>query len=126
MQFIPKRNKKEKDLEGLRREIDILRRLNHENIILLLDAFETRKEFVMVTEFAQVRCNYYWLIMLSLSALTLLDFDKTKQKIIQGEVFEILEDDGKLPEDQVRSIARQVVKALHYLHMHRVIHRYEC
>eukprot|EP01138_Halocafeteria_seosinensis_P012959 gb/GECG01013237.1/.p1 GENE.gb/GECG01013237.1/~~gb/GECG01013237.1/.p1 ORF type:complete len:1672 (+),score=171.85 gb/GECG01013237.1/:1-5016(+) len=93
LKFIPKRNKKEKDLEGLRGEIDILRRLNHENIILLLDAFETEKEFVMVTEFAQ------------------------------GEVFEILEDDGRLPEDQVRSIARQVVKALYYLHNHRVIHR---
>ena len=116
IQFIPKKNKKEKDLEGLRGEIDILRRLNHENIILLLDAFETEKEFVMVTEFAQVK--------LSCRQLLIIALHMTKCLRMQGEVFEILEDDGRLPEDQVRSIARQVVKALYYLHSHRVIHRY--
>ncbi len=31
-------------------EIDILRKLKHENIILLLDAFETVHEFCVVTE----------------------------------------------------------------------------
>ena len=35
------RGKNEKDLNNLRQEIEILRRLKHENIILLLDAFET-------------------------------------------------------------------------------------
>ena len=36
-----KRVKTEKDLQNLRMEIEILRKLKHENIILLLDAFET-------------------------------------------------------------------------------------
>ena len=40
-----------------------------------------------------------------------------------GELYEVLEDDGKLPETEVRSIARQLVKALGYLHAHRIIHR---
>jgi serine/threonine protein kinase len=40
-----------------------------------------------------------------------------------GELFQILEDDQSLPEDVVRSIARQLVRALHYLHSHRIIHR---
>lgn len=40
-----------------------------------------------------------------------------------GELFEVLEDDGKLPEAEVRAIARQLVKALGYLHAHRIIHR---
>ena len=35
----------------------------------------------------------------------------------------MLEDDGKLPEKEVRHIARQLVKALGYLHAHRIIHR---
>ena len=35
----------------------------------------------------------------------------------------MLEDDGKLPEAEVRSIARQLVRALGYLHAHRIIHR---
>ncbi len=41
----------------------------------------------------------------------------------QGELFEILEDDRALPADTVRTIARQLVRALHYLHSHRIIHR---
>jgi len=44
------RNKSEKDLANLRQEIEILRRLRHENIILLLDSFETPQEFCVVTE----------------------------------------------------------------------------
>lgn len=40
-----------------------------------------------------------------------------------GELFQILEDDQSLPEDVVRSVARQLVAALHYLHSHRIIHR---
>lgn len=44
------RGKSEKDLNNLRQEIEILRRLKQENIILLLDAFETAHEFCLVTE----------------------------------------------------------------------------
>jgi fused len=93
LKFITKRGKTEKDLNNLRQEIDILRGLHHENIILLLDSFETPHEFCVVTEFAQ------------------------------GELFEILEDDHNLPESEVRKIAQQLVQSLHYLHSHRIIHR---
>ena len=40
-----------------------------------------------------------------------------------GELFEVLEDDKALPEEEVRSIAKQLVRALHYLHSNRIIHR---
>ncbi|CAD7695597.1 unnamed protein product [Ostreobium quekettii] len=40
-----------------------------------------------------------------------------------GELFEILEDDKYLPEDVVRDISKQLVRALHYLHSNRIIHR---
>jgi fused-like protein len=52
LKFITKRGKTEKDLTNLRQEIEILRGLHHENIILLLDSFETSHEFCVVTEFA--------------------------------------------------------------------------
>jgi len=107
MKFIIKAGKVERDLRNLRQEISILRTLRHENIILLLDWFETRDEICVVTEYAQVRAT------VCSSAL----------KPMQGELFEILEDDGHLHEDIVRNIARQLVKALHYLHSNRVIHR---
>jgi fused-like protein len=54
MKFINKHGKSEKDIKNLRQEIGILRKLNHENIILMFDAFETDRDFCVVTEYAQV------------------------------------------------------------------------
>lgn len=48
MKFIVKQGKSEKDIRSLRQEIEILRRLRHENIVQMLDAFETRDHFVVV------------------------------------------------------------------------------
>jgi fused len=52
MKFIPKKGKNEKELRNLRQEISILRKLNHENIILMLDSFETKSDFCVVMEHA--------------------------------------------------------------------------
>ena len=93
IKFISKKGKSKKELRNLRQEIDILRELNHPNIILMLDFFETKREFCVVTEYAQ------------------------------GELFQILEDDKELPEEEVQKIAKQLVQALHYLHSQRIIHR---
>ncbi|XP_072341526.1 serine/threonine-protein kinase 36 [Scyliorhinus torazame] len=93
LKFIPKTGRSEKELTNLRREIEIMRELQHPNIVQMLDSLETDKEVVVVTEFAE------------------------------GELFQILEDDGNLPEEQVRDIACQLVSALYYLHSHRILHR---
>ncbi|XP_035187121.1 serine/threonine-protein kinase 36 isoform X2 [Oxyura jamaicensis] len=93
LKFIPKVGRSEKELKNLQREIEIMRGLRHPNIIQMLDSFETDKEVVVVTDYAE------------------------------GELFQILEDDGSLPEDQVQAIAAQLVSALYYLHSHRILHR---
>ena len=93
LKFIPKAGKAQKDLKNLRREIEIMSGLKHANIIELLDHFETDDEVVVVTEFAE------------------------------GELFQILEDDGKLLEEQIQSIACQLLSALYYIHTHRILHR---
>ncbi|NWS58962.1 STK36 kinase, partial [Chunga burmeisteri] len=93
LKFIPKMGRSEKELKNLQREIEIMRGLRHPNIIQMLDSFETDKEVVVVTDYAE------------------------------GELFQILEDDGSLPEDQVQTIAAQLVSALYYLHSHRILHR---
>jgi fused-like protein len=77
----------------LRQEIEILKGLKHDNIILLLDAFETEHHFCLVMEYAR------------------------------GELYEILRQDRKLPEPLVCDVARQLVQALHYLHSRRIVHR---
>ncbi|NWW99532.1 STK36 kinase, partial [Caloenas nicobarica] len=93
LKFIPKVGRSQKELKNLQREIEIMRGLHHPNIIQMLDSFETDKEVVVVTDYAE------------------------------GELFQILEDDGTLPEDQVQTIAAQLVSALYYLHSHRILHR---
>jgi len=93
LKFIIKQGKTEKDIRNLRQEIEILRSLRHENIIQMLDTFETKTKFVVVTELAH------------------------------GELFEILEDDNCLPEECVAKIAKQLVRSLHYLHSNGIIHR---
>ena len=87
------RGKKEKELKNLRQEIEILRKLYHENIIQLLDSFETNNEFYLVTELAQ------------------------------GQLFEILEEDKHMPDIEIKKIAIQLVSALFYLHSNNIIHR---
>eukprot|EP00466_Bigelowiella_natans_P014978 jgi/Bigna1/57040/fgenesh1_pm.2_\ len=93
LKFIVKLGKKEKDLKALQSEVKILQKLRHPNIIQMLDVFETKNEICVVTELAQ------------------------------GELFDVLEDDKQLPEKVVQNIGRQIVKALDYLHSHRIIHR---
>jgi serine/threonine protein kinase len=93
LKFISTRGKSDKDLKNLRSEMSILKQLSHENIIRLIDAFETANDFVVVTEYGH------------------------------GELFEVFQDDKRLPEKEVRKIAIQLVKALFYLHSNRVIHR---
>ncbi|KAM7374226.1 hypothetical protein PAMP_006897 [Pampus punctatissimus] len=93
LKFMPKVGRSEKELRSLKREIDIMRDLQHPNIVQLFDSFETETEVVVVTEYAE------------------------------GQLFQILEDDGSLPESQVREIACQLVSALYYLHSHRILHR---
>jgi fused-like protein len=80
MKFITKHGKSEKDLRNLRQEIGILRKLNHENIILMFDAFETEREFCVITEYAQgelfdiLQVIWRWMKLQSPFALVLVRF----------------------------------------------------
>ncbi|CAI5747515.1 unnamed protein product [Peronospora destructor] len=93
LKFVTKQGKSARDLKNLRQEINILRQLNHCNIIAMMDSFETDREFCLVTEYAQ------------------------------GELFQVLEDEQSLPEQEIRKIAIQLIQVLHVLHSNRIIHR---
>ena len=90
---IIKKGKKEKELQNVRQEIDVFHRLYHENIIQCLDSFETNSEFCLVTELGT------------------------------GQLYEIIQEDKKLPETQIKEIALQLCSALFYLHNNNIIHR---
>ena len=93
LKYVPKFDKKGKERAGLRREIEILKGLKHDNIVLLLDTFETEEHFCLVLEYAR------------------------------GELFEILQQERRFPEALVQNVGRQLVHALDYLHERHIIHR---
>ena len=118
MKVISKKGKSEKDVDSLRKELEIMRPLRHENIILMLDSFENAREFCVVTEFGQV-----WAAAAMAGSVRGVDCTlRTLGNTIarwgghaatsapsQGELFQILEDDRTLPEAEVQKIARQLV-----------------
>jgi fused-like protein len=44
-------------------------------------------------------------------------------ELAQGQLFEILDEDKRLPESEIRKIGQQLVAALDYLHSSGIIHR---
>lgn len=48
LKFIPKVGRSEKELQSLKREIDIMRGLRHPNIVQMFDSFETEKEVCLL------------------------------------------------------------------------------
>ncbi|ORY40917.1 kinase-like protein [Rhizoclosmatium globosum] len=76
------------------RETDLLKTLSHPNIIRLENFIETETDFVIVLEYMN-----------------------------DGDLFDLLQQSGKLLPEQVRIIAVQIALALKYLHSRKVIHR---
>ncbi len=120
MKFIMKHGKSEKDIKNLRQEIEILRQLRHEHIIQMLDAFETKTDFCVVTGAAGSKRDVHGLgrggrrarragvcsgtTRARLGCLLAWGRCTTppRAEFAQGELFEILEDDQSLPEDVVQ------------------------
>ena len=86
----------------------------------MLDAFETPQEFCVVTEFAQVLIFSINMSLFSHAcpvpgiAIPNL-FYHLLLLLFQGELFEVLEDDKCLPEEQVQAIAKQLVHLISFL-----------
>ncbi|MGE3800178.1 MAG: serine/threonine protein kinase [Candidatus Kapaibacterium sp.] len=78
----------------LRREPEIHQKMQHENIVALLDWFREGDEFFLVMEYVAG---------LPLSKL--------------------IKDSGPLPFSRVREIMRDVLRALHHLHANDIVHR---
>ncbi len=87
LKFISKLGKTEKDLYFLRREIDILRKMKHENIVEMINSFETNNEVICMI----VLCD------------DLLVFIKIVVVTERGlaDLYQLLEDDVNLPEETV-------------------------
>lgn len=93
IKMINKLGQSKEDLQSFRREISILQKVDHPNIMRMLEIFETNTDFCLVTELGR------------------------------GDLFQIITDNQSLPENILRSISAQLVSALNYLHSQRIIHR---
>ena len=72
LKFINKKGKSRKELRSLRLEIDILRELNHPNIILMLDFFETKKTTGTYSAYFASVWNYVDVASIGLHVLTIV------------------------------------------------------
>lgn len=83
-------------MNNVRREILILRKINHENIVKLKFAFEDTRKIHLVQEFV--------------SELSLHAYLKSKPN-------------RKLDESEAKRLFRQIVRGIHYCHSKNIVHR---
>ena len=88
------RIKNQADIDRIKREIRILKLLNHPNIIKLHDLVETQKEIFLVMDYCE-----------------------------GGELFELINKSEKIDESAAKKIYSQIIDAIEYLATIRVAHR---
>nr|XP_057902601.1 triple functional domain protein isoform X3 [Doryrhamphus excisus] len=86
-------NKKLMRRDRVTQEVNLLQRLQHPNIISLVDTYETPSSFVLVLEMAD-----------------------------QGRLLDYIISWGNLTEEKVAGYLRDLLDALHYLHNSRIVH----
>ena len=82
------------DIERVTREIHILRRIRHPNIIQLYDIIETKRQLFLITEYAK-----------------------------GGELFDYIVSKQRLPEDQACKFFQQIIYGVEYIHKLTIVHR---
>ncbi|KAL2104117.1 hypothetical protein ACEWY4_000985 [Coilia grayii] len=80
--------------KAAKNEIMILKMVNHPNILQLIDAFETKREYYIIQELAT-----------------------------GGDVFDWILDQGNYTERDASNVIRQVLEAVAYLHSLNIVHR---
>lgn len=93
IKMINKLGQSKDDIISFRREIDLLQKVSHPNIMRMLNMFETDTDFCVVSELAR------------------------------GDLFQVIDDNQTLPESILKNVAAQLVSAMSHLHSHHIIHR---
>jgi len=91
---INKKTLKKEELQLLSREINIMKKLQHKNIVQLFDIYETVSDLFLVLEF-----------------------------VPGGELFDQIVERGSYSEHDAAALVRQILEGIDYMHKHGVVHR---
>ncbi|EGR32286.1 hypothetical protein IMG5_089700 [Ichthyophthirius multifiliis] len=95
MKIIDKsRVQRDDSIESLKKEISILMIISHKNIVKLIEVLASRTKIYLVLEFMK-----------------------------GGELWDIIKDKGKINEDEMRNIFRQILLAIEYCKSKNIAHR---
>jgi len=94
IKFIEKKYVDQEELKLLGREIDIMKKVQHRNVLRLIEIFETDNQLALVMELVN-----------------------------GGELFYKIVDKGSYSEREARDIIRQLVEGVDYLHSKGIAHR---
>merc|ERR1719282_1056039 len=94
IKVIDKTQMNQASIQKLNREVRIMKKLDHPNIVRLYEVIETEKTLYLVMEYAS-----------------------------GGEVFDYLVAHGRMKEKEARQKFRQIVSAVQYCHQRGIIHR---
>eukprot|EP00056_Hartaetosiga_gracilis_P013173 m.216177 g.216177 ORF g.216177 m.216177 type:complete len:581 (+) comp13803_c0_seq1:128-1870(+) len=94
VKIIEKTNLNPEGLYKVNREVRILKKLNHPNIVKLYEVCDTPKKLYLIMEYAS-----------------------------GGEVFDYLVDKGRMKEKDARVKFRQILSAIEYCHANGIVHR---
>jgi serine/threonine protein kinase len=94
IKIVDKRRLDSENLTKVYREIEVLKKIRHPHIIKLYQVMETTNMLYLVTEYAP-----------------------------QGEIFDLIAKNGRLPENDAREKFWQIISAVDYLHNLGIVHR---
>ncbi|KAL7138303.1 hypothetical protein ABFS83_10G153400 [Erythranthe nasuta] len=95
MKILDRRSINNCEAEKVRREINIMRRLSHPNVVRLFEVIETPSKVYVVMEYINSGELYYYLI----------------------------EKGGRLDDDESRRLFQQIISGVEHCHRHLVVHR---
>jgi len=94
IKIVTKGDKKPEELQLLQREIDIMHKLDHANIITLKDTYETSETIYLILEL-----------------------------VTGGELFDQIIERGTYSESETAEVVRQILSAIRYMHERGIAHR---